>query len=135
SESMSSVHVGESGAHGPLGTQTCRVFDILRRNRPSRMLIRELTNDECIEVLARNHLGHLGCARLDQPYVVPIHFSFDAAPLCAYAFSTVGQKVHWMRDNPKVCLEVAEVTDKQHWVTVVANGVYQDNKTTTDEAA
>jgi len=90
------------------------------------MLIRELTDDECIEVLSRNHLGHLACARLDQPYVVPIHFSFDAAPRCVYAFSTVGQKVRWMRDNPKVCLEVAEVADKQHWVSVVANGLYQE---------
>jgi nitroimidazol reductase NimA-like FMN-containing flavoprotein (pyridoxamine 5'-phosphate oxidase superfamily) len=90
------------------------------------MLIHELTSAECLEVLGRTHLGRLGCARLNQPYIVPIHFSFDAAGKCVYAFSTVGQKVQWMRDNPKVCLEVEEIVDKHHWTTVLANGLYQE---------
>jgi uncharacterized protein len=38
--------------------------------------------------------------------VVPIHFSFDPGNDCVYAFFAVGQKVKWMRENPKVCLEV-----------------------------
>ena len=98
------------------------------------MLIRELTSAECHDVLARSHLAHLGCARHGQPYVVPIHFSFDAAANCAYGFSTVGQKVHWMRDNPKVCLEVEEISDKQHWITVVASGMYQEIQSDPAEA-
>lgn len=90
------------------------------------MLIRELTTEECREVLARTTLGRLGCSRFDQPYIVPIHFSFDDAASCVYAFSTVGQKVHWMRENPKVCLEVEEVADRHHWTTIVASGLYQE---------
>lgn len=98
------------------------------------MLIRELTAEECQAVLARSHLGRLGCARLDQPYVVPIHFSFDAAANCAYAFSPVGQKVQWMRDNPKVCLEVEEIVDKHEWTTVIATGEYQEIQSDPHEA-
>jgi hypothetical protein len=90
------------------------------------MLIHELSPHECAEVLARNHLGRLACARLDQPYIVPIHFSFDGERNCVYALSTVGQKVAWMRENPKVCLEVEEIDDKDHWTTVLVAGWYEE---------
>ena len=90
------------------------------------MLIQELNTDQCREVLARSDLGRLGCARFDQPYVVPIHFSFDAERNCVYAFSTVGQKIQWMRENPKVCLEIEESADKDSWTTVVAFGRYEE---------
>jgi len=90
------------------------------------MLIQELTTAQCVEVLSRTNLGRLGCARFNQPYIVPILFSFDAERRCAYAFSTVGQKVRWMRENPKVCLEVEEIVDKLEWTTVLAKGVYQE---------
>ena len=90
------------------------------------MLIHELAPDECAEVLRRNDLGRLGCARYDQPYIVPILFSFDAERNCFYAFSTIGQKIGWMRENPKVCLEVEEIGDKNHWTTVLAIGRYEE---------
>jgi nitroimidazol reductase NimA-like FMN-containing flavoprotein (pyridoxamine 5'-phosphate oxidase superfamily) len=90
------------------------------------MLIHELTPEQCRAVLARSALGRLACARFDQPYVVPVHFSFDEAQNCAYVFSTVGQKVQWMRENPKVCLEVEEIGDRDSWTTVVAFGRYEE---------
>jgi nitroimidazol reductase NimA-like FMN-containing flavoprotein (pyridoxamine 5'-phosphate oxidase superfamily) len=90
------------------------------------MLIRELTAEECTELLRRHNLARLACAREGQPYVVPIHYSFDAERRCAYAFSTLGQKVSWMRENPLVCLEVDEIVDKDHWSSVVVYGVYEE---------
>ena len=98
------------------------------------MLIHELTRDQCCEVLARSKLGRLACARLDQPYVVPIHFSFDAERNCVYAFSTLGQKVQWMRENPKVCLEIEEIEHKDSWTTVVAFGRYEEIHHAWDES-
>lgn len=90
------------------------------------MLIHELTPEQCTEVLARASLGRLGCARAGQPYIVPILFSFDPDRTCLYAFSLIGQKITWMRENPKVCLEVEEITDKNHWTTVVVTGRYEE---------
>lgn len=91
------------------------------------MLIHELTPDDCRELLARSSLGRLACARFDEPYVVPIHFSLDAERSCVYAFSTVGQEILWMRENPQVCLEVEEIPDKENWTTVLAFGRYEDS--------
>ena len=90
------------------------------------MLIHELSPKECAEVLGRTNLGRLGCSRFDQPYIVPIHFSYDAERNCAYAFSTIGQKIEWMRENPKICLEVDDIGDKDHWTTVLVTGRYEE---------
>ena len=99
-----------------------------RAAEPSRcaMLIHELSSNECAKVLRRINLGRLGCSRFDQPYIVPIHFSFDAQRNCLYAFSTIGQKIDWMRENPKVCLEVEDIGDKDHWTTVLVTGRYEE---------
>jgi nitroimidazol reductase NimA-like FMN-containing flavoprotein (pyridoxamine 5'-phosphate oxidase superfamily) len=90
------------------------------------MRIYEVSPGECEEILLRSDLGRLACAREDQPYIVPIHFSFDATRKCLYAFSTVGQKIHWMRQNPKVCVEVDDIADKNHRTTVLAFGRYEE---------
>jgi uncharacterized protein len=90
------------------------------------MLIHDLAFDECVQLLQRNSVGHLGCAKNDEPYVVPIHYSFDADQHVIYVVSTLGQKVEWMRANPRVCLTVDEIADKNHWMTVVVNGSYEE---------
>ena len=89
------------------------------------MLIHQLTRDECLEVLSRATIGRLACARGDQPYIVPISLHFDGTA-GLYSFSTVGQKIHWMRDNPKVCIETDEVVDRFHWTSVVVTGMYEE---------
>ena len=98
------------------------------------MLIQELTPIECAAILQQTNVGRLACCRGNQPYVVPIHFSFDAERGCVYGFSTVGQKVLWMRENPLVCLEVEDVTDKDHWQTVVLFGRYEEIQDSPEEA-
>lgn len=88
------------------------------------MLIHELTKDECREVLRHVNLGRLACARDNQPYIVPIYFDFDGDHL--YSFATLGQKIEWMRANPRVCVEVDDITDQYHWTTVVVFGRYEE---------
>jgi uncharacterized protein len=90
------------------------------------MVIHDLTLHECVQLLQRTNLGRLACSKDGQPYVVPIHFSFDPERGCLYSFSGVGQKVTWMRQNPRVCLEVDDVTNKDHWQTVVVYGRYEE---------
>lgn len=96
--------------------------------------IHELTSPECLEVLERANLGRLACARDSQPYIVPISFYYDRYEMCLYSFSMVGQKIHWMRDNPKVCVEVDEVVDRFNWLTVVLTGLYDELRDAGEEA-
>ena len=86
-------------------------------------------SDECIRVLAGTRLARLGCARENQPYVVPVYLTYDVlsgGEPCLYGFTTPGQKIEWMRANPLVCVEVDEVTAHDHWVSVIAFGRYEE---------
>src|SRR6516164_2985290 len=88
------------------------------------MIIEEMTESECDDALTHTKLGRLACAHENQPYIVPIYFIYEK-PYC-YAFTTVGQKVEWMRSNPRVCLEVDEIEDTQHWTSVVVFGRFEE---------
>jgi uncharacterized protein len=88
------------------------------------VLIREMTREECGMALARVNFGRLACARDDQPYVVPIHFAFDGEHL--YGLTTAGQKVQWMRSNPRVCVEIDERASQYRWSSIVVLGRYEE---------
>jgi hypothetical protein len=88
------------------------------------MLIQELARQESLELLARTHLGRLGCALGTQPYVVPLYFTYRDNYL--YSFSTVGRKIEWMRVNPLVCVEADEVVNSQQWMSVIVFGRYEE---------
>lgn len=92
----------------------------------SDVLIHKLTASECRQILARARYGRLACARSEQPYVVPVTLYFDPDGDCLYGFSTLGQKIRWMRDNPMVCVEVEEVESRVHWTTVLVFGRYEE---------
>ena|ERR1019366_3217762 len=83
-----------------------------------------MTEEESGAFLTSASLGRLGCSLDNQPYVVPIYFVYE--PGYIYVLSTFGQKTEWMRANPKVCLEVDEVTNQSQWTSVIANGRYQE---------
>ncbi|MEO8601316.1 MAG: pyridoxamine 5'-phosphate oxidase family protein [bacterium] len=97
------------------------------------MVIREMSEDECRAALERASFGRLGCARDNQPYVIPISLSYAAGHL--YGFSTLGQKIEWMRANPLVCVELEERTAHDDWTSVVVFGRYDELVNTTERSA
>ena len=93
------------------------------------MAIREMSREECLRVLAGARLARLACAHEGQPYVVPVYLAYHAPPggeACLYGFTTLGQKIEWMRANPLVCVEVDEVAAYDQWVSVIALGRYEE---------
>ena len=93
-------------------------------NEREIMLIREMDPQECRDLLTRLGSGRLGVARNNQPYVIPIYFAYEPDRL--YGFSTVGQKIEWMRVNPLVCVEADEVVSHNDWASVVVLGRYEE---------
>lgn len=88
------------------------------------MLIKELSQTECNDVLARASLARLGCALDNQPYVIPVGIAYE--PGYIYVFSTFGKKIKWMRANPRVCVQVDELKGQSDWASVIVNGEYQE---------
>lgn len=88
------------------------------------MQIDEMKETECREILARASFARLGCSLNDQPYVIPVGIAYE--PDYIYVFSTLGQKIEWMRSNPKVCVQTDEIKSQADWASVIVNGVYQE---------
>jgi nitroimidazol reductase NimA-like FMN-containing flavoprotein (pyridoxamine 5'-phosphate oxidase superfamily) len=88
------------------------------------MQIDELNETECREILSRASSARLGCSLNDQPYVVPVGIAYEEDYI--YVFATMGQKIKWMRSNPKVCVQIDEIRSQSDWVSVIASGEYQE---------
>jgi nitroimidazol reductase NimA-like FMN-containing flavoprotein (pyridoxamine 5'-phosphate oxidase superfamily) len=86
------------------------------------MRIIPMSQQECSGLLKRVSIGKLGCSLDNQPYVVPVGFSYE--PGYIYIFSTLGKKIEWMRNNPKVCLQADEVGNRSNWESVIVTGTY-----------
>jgi len=93
-------------------------------DRTAPMVIREMTHDECRALLTRASMGRLACSQDSQPYIIPVYLAYE--PDFIYVFSTFGQKIKWMRLNPKVCVQIDEISDASNWSSVVAYGHYQE---------
>jgi nitroimidazol reductase NimA-like FMN-containing flavoprotein (pyridoxamine 5'-phosphate oxidase superfamily) len=88
------------------------------------MLIRDMTRQASIALLAHTRLCRLACAHEGQPYITPMYCVYDDNYL--YSFSTLGQKITWMRINPLVCVEADELVSPQDWATVIVLGTYEE---------
>jgi len=88
------------------------------------MRIHKMETRDCHDLLGRISFGRLACSRDDQPYIVPIDFVYEPPHL--YGFATVGQKIEWMRTNPRVCVQADEILNHFQWSSVVAYGRYRE---------
>lgn len=82
--------------------------------------ILEMTVPEINRLVSRIGYGHLACSLEDQPYVVPIHYSYHNAEFLFY--TTAGKKTAVIDANPRVCLQIEEVKDNASWKSVIVFG-------------
>jgi hypothetical protein len=96
------------------------------QNWGNAMIIQEMREADCHAIAIRERLARLGCSWDDQPYVVPIHYTYAEAML--YSFSMPGLKVDYMRRNPKVCVQIDHFSDQRHWKSIVIEGRFRELK-------
>lgn len=96
--------------------------------------VEDMSPAEMHALLQRESFGHLGCARDNRPYVVPMHYAYDGKEL--YFFTTQGMKTQYIDTNPQVCLQVEEIKDSTNWrsVMVVGRATEITNKDETQRA-
>ncbi|MGQ0643736.1 MAG: pyridoxamine 5'-phosphate oxidase family protein [Gemmatimonadaceae bacterium] len=81
---------------------------------------RELTKDECVAVLRRNHYGRIVFTQNDRVDVEPIHYVLDDE--CLYLRTSVGTMVSTLGEEPAIAFEVDEVNAPFDWTSVVVKG-------------
>lgn len=77
-----------------------------------------------MDLPVRTRLGRLACAKESQPYITPFYYAYYEGYI--YSFSTVGQKIEWMRANPLVCVEADEIRSPQQWSNAIVFGRYEE---------
>jgi nitroimidazol reductase NimA-like FMN-containing flavoprotein (pyridoxamine 5'-phosphate oxidase superfamily) len=91
--------------------------------------VEEMSSGEIKEVLKRVGYGHLGVARGNHPYVVPIHYAYDDPYI--YIYTTEGKKTEIIKDNPEICLQIEVVKSEKDWQSVIVTGeavILKDNE-------
>jgi nitroimidazol reductase NimA-like FMN-containing flavoprotein (pyridoxamine 5'-phosphate oxidase superfamily) len=82
--------------------------------------VEEMDDSEIDDLLVKVGYGHLGCARNDVPYVVPIHYA--CIPPYIYIYTTEGKKFEIISENARVCLQVEKIYNNRRWKSVIVNG-------------
>lgn len=82
--------------------------------------VEDMSPDEMRALLLSVGFGHLGCARDNRPYVVPMHYAYDSQDL--YFLTTEGMKTAYIEANPEVCIQVEEIVNASQWRSVMVTG-------------
>lgn len=94
----------------------------------------ENLSSEGIEyVLKHQLLGRLGCHSGNTTYIVPICYAYDGN--CIYARTFEGMKINIMRDNPRVCFQVAHLENMVKWQSVICQGYFEELNTADSRSA
>ncbi len=80
----------------------------------------DLTHDEAVEMLKRNHVGRLAFSFHDRVDIEPISYVFADGWL--YARTSPGHKLSTVQHHPWVAFEVDEVRSGYDWRSVVVHG-------------
>lgn len=84
----------------------------------------KLNDGETEALLFSQATGRVGCHAAGTTYIVPISYAYDGAYI--YGHTSEGQKLNFMRSNPKVCFEVDSLTDMANWQTVICQGIFEE---------
>jgi nitroimidazol reductase NimA-like FMN-containing flavoprotein (pyridoxamine 5'-phosphate oxidase superfamily) len=82
--------------------------------------VEDMPAEEMRALLQSLSFGHLGCARENRPYVVPMHYAYEDGQI--YFITTEGLKTDYIEQNPEVCFQVEDVRDAAHWRSVMVTG-------------
>ena len=89
-------------------------------------MIGKLDKNQINNLLCSQSIGRLACSDGEQPYIVPISFTFDGVYI--YGQTNVGKKLKIIRKNPEVCFEVDQMMDPRNWQSVVIYGEFEELK-------
>jgi uncharacterized protein len=96
-------------------------------------MLGELNKQQINNVLTSQVIGRLACADGNQPYIVPVTYTYDGKYI--YGQTNEGMKLEMLRKNPNVCFEVDMMTDMRNWQCVVVTGKFEELKSKAAEKA
>ena len=87
-------------------------------------MLGHLDEHQMNNLLSSQVIGRLACSTDNQPYLVPLTYTFDGSYI--YGQTKEGMKLDVLRKNPNVCFEVDQMTDMANWQSVIVLGVFEE---------
>lgn len=81
---------------------------------------REISGEECEQLLTNSRFGRLGLCGGDGPYIVPMSYVYAGGSILLHS-GLKGRKLEMARENPRVCFQVDSV-ERGRWRSVTAFG-------------
>jgi nitroimidazol reductase NimA-like FMN-containing flavoprotein (pyridoxamine 5'-phosphate oxidase superfamily) len=89
-------------------------------NTPKGPSFSDLSRDEAVALLGRNHVGRLAFTFHDRVDIEPISYVYTEG--WVYARTSLGTKLRTLRHHPWVAFEVDEIRSRFDWQSVVVHG-------------
>jgi nitroimidazol reductase NimA-like FMN-containing flavoprotein (pyridoxamine 5'-phosphate oxidase superfamily) len=93
-------------------------------------MLGKLDTDQMNSLLSSSALGRLACTDGNQPYIVPVTYTYDGNYI--YGQTNEGTKLDILRKNPNVCFQVEQMTDMRNWQSVIVYGKFEELKNKKD---
>jgi len=87
-------------------------------------MLGDLDKTQIQNLLTSQVVGRLACVEGNQPYVVPVTYTYDGEYI--YSQSNEGKKLNILRKNPHVCFEVERMTSLNNWQCILAFGEFEE---------
>lgn len=87
-------------------------------------MARDMTAAEIDALLSEQYVVRIACRDGDELFVVPVAYARDALGIVAFSFE--GRKLTMMRADPRVCVEIDDVTHLGRWRSLVGWGEFEE---------
>ncbi|MEO5893498.1 MAG: pyridoxamine 5'-phosphate oxidase family protein [Ferruginibacter sp.] len=87
-------------------------------------MLGELNQNQINNLLSSQVLGKIACSDGNQPYIVPVTYTFDGEYI--YGQTNEGTKLEILRRNPKVCFEIDCMLNVRNWQSVIVYGKFEE---------
>ncbi len=92
-------------------------------------MVKDLKQEDCIELLRENYIGRLGYVIGKNPFVVPITYYYhEGKGNGIISYSLGGHKIDAMRNNRCISLQIDEIKSASHWKSVLVHGEFEELK-------
>lgn len=81
---------------------------------------REMSREECEDMLAKSRFGRLSLSVSDRPYVVPMSYVYAGGVILLHS-GLRGKKLDMVKENPRVAFEV-DSAEGGRWKSVIVFG-------------
>lgn len=89
-----------------------------------QLQVRPLAEEECRELLERNHLGRIAFSFQDRVDLQPTFYVFDGEWI--FGRTSPGEKLSTLQHHRWVAFQVDEIRDMWNWDSVVVRGAFHE---------